>query len=196
MARHFFLQILSDKEKEIDTAMNASDQQSPEATSTTDMLPGWIMTESSAPRPYGPSKEIAPGLRVSSFDGAKLVKKPWGHEIWLHDPTAPYAFKLFIVKKGHQTSLMSHRRKRESYFILAGNGRLHYRQNAEAPDESLEFTAGTVVQIEPGAIHRAEASMTDCIIIEATTPDPDGSDVIRHADDEGRCDGIVASEHA
>src|SRR5690242_2790163 len=101
---------------------------------TTDPLPHWITGIATSPRPYGASKEVAPGLIVSSIEGAKLVLKPWGHEIWLHDPQAPYAFKIFMVKAGHRTSLMVHNVKRETYFILSGKGRLHYRQNANAPD--------------------------------------------------------------
>ena len=150
-----------------------------------------------APRPYGPIKEIAPGLKVGSYqETAKIVIKPWGHEYWIHNESAPYNYKLFIVRKGEETSLMSHRQKIETYFILAGEGVLWYRQDATSPNETLQFKAGTIVQIEPGAIHGAIATESDCVILEATTPDPQSIDVIRHADKAGRSDGFIPSEHA
>jgi mannose-6-phosphate isomerase-like protein (cupin superfamily) len=181
--------------------MNTSKlQQLKEHPVSTGALPGWLTASPTTPRDYEPKRQLAPGLEVSSFEGAKIVIKPWGHETWLHDLAAPYAYKLFIVRKGHRTSLMSHRAKRETYFILSGTGRLHYcldnRYTKGDPTETIEFGPGTVVQIEPGALHRAEATTEDCVILEATTPDPDGTDVIRHDDDEGRCDGRVGGEHA
>ena len=147
---------------------------------------------------YGPSAnlpavELFPGLRLNKFDNVKLVEKPWGWERWLHERDAPFGFKVIKVKAGMRTSLQYHERKQETYYILMGEGRLHFRRTMNSTDEIVDFSSGAIGHVDPGAIHRVEA-ITDIILIESTTPD-DGTDNIRIDDDQGRPSGRIDSEH-
>jgi mannose-6-phosphate isomerase-like protein (cupin superfamily) len=136
---------------------------------------------------------LAAGLRLSKFGDAKFVAKPWGNERWLHETGAPFGFKVIQIKAGNRTSLQYHKRKVETYFILMGEGRLHYRRGPDAADEVMDFSSGAIGHVDPGAIHRVEA-ITDVILIESTTPD-DGSDNVRIHDDSGRRSGRIETEH-
>jgi mannose-6-phosphate isomerase-like protein (cupin superfamily) len=136
---------------------------------------------------------VAPGLRLTQFGASKFVRKFWGWERWLHEEDAPFGFKVILVKAGHRTSLQYHEHKQETYFILMGEGRLHFRQSVDAEDEVVDFSSGALGHVDPGTVHRVEA-ITDIILIEATTPD-DGSDNVRLHDDQGRPSGRIEHEH-
>jgi mannose-6-phosphate isomerase-like protein (cupin superfamily) len=142
---------------------------------------------------FSAAQEVAPGLRLTKFREAKLVTKPWGWERWLHETGAPFGFKVIMIKAGHRTSLQYHERKQETYFILQGEGRLHYRQSVDAEGEVADFSSGAIGHVDPGTVHRVEA-ITDIILIESTTPD-DGTDNVRIQDDLGRPSGRIEEEH-
>jgi mannose-6-phosphate isomerase len=157
-------------------------------------LPAGISEPSAGPLEAMAPKQLAPGLRLTSFRESKIVEKHWGWERWLAEKGAPFGFKVIKIAAGHRTSLQYHERKQESYFILMGEGRLHYRRNHQAPDEVVEFSSGAIGHVDAGTVHRVEA-ITDVILIESTTPD-DGSDNIRIQDDLGRGSGRIDREHA
>src|SRR4051794_21477384 len=52
----------------------------------------------------------------------KRVEKPWGHEILLSPPDAPYTSKLIHVKAGKRLSLQLHDTKVETQTLVAGKG--------------------------------------------------------------------------
>ena len=53
----------------------------------------------------------------------KLVKKPWGHELWIADGThTPYASKRILFLAGNRTSLQVHEYKIETNYVLSGTG--------------------------------------------------------------------------
>jgi mannose-6-phosphate isomerase len=151
------------------------------------------------PTPIGGAHEtlepetLSPGIRMQRFTDVKRVVKRWGQERWLHEPGAPYGFKVIRIKAGHRTSLQLHERKRESYFILEGEAILHYRTALDAPTRQVPFGVGALAHVDPGAVHRVEA-VTDIILIEASTHD-DGSDNVRIEDDYGRGNGRIGVEH-
>jgi mannose-6-phosphate isomerase len=156
-------------------------------------LPPGIVEPLAGPSAALPAAELAPGLRLTRFRDAKVVEKHWGWERWLHEADAPFGFKIIKVKAGERTSLQYHEHKRETYFILQGEGRLHYRQRVDAADQVTEFSSGAIGHVDPGAVHRVEA-VTDIILIESTTPD-DGTDNVRIQDDRGRPSGRIDDEH-
>jgi len=109
------------------------------------------------------------------------VDKPWGHElIWAR--TDRYVGKILHVKAGHALSLQYHERKDETIHLLRGEMRLHFG----ATPTSLEVRTlreGESFHVPTGLVHRFEA-VTDCDILEASTPDLD--DVVRLEDRYGR----------
>jgi mannose-6-phosphate isomerase len=139
--------------------------------------------------------QVLAGVRMVRFQDVKLVRKRWGLERWLHEADAPFGFKVIRLKAGHRTSLQYHERKRETYHILEGEAVLVLRDSKNEPDKRLDFPAGMIAHVEPGAIHRVEA-VSDVVLIEASTSD-DGTDNIRIEDDYGRDgrDGRIPEEH-
>lgn len=109
------------------------------------------------------------------------VEKPWGYElIWAR--TDHYIGKLLHVRAGHALSLQYHERKDETIHLLRGE--LRFQAGPSATElRDVPFPPGTSYHIPPGIVHRMEA-ITDCDILEASTPDLE--DVVRLEDRYGR----------
>jgi mannose-6-phosphate isomerase len=146
-----------------------------------------------AGREDGPDSRPAlpDGLRLSTREGAKVVHKHWGEERWLVHGDAPFVFKAIRLRAGQRTSLQYHMRKEEANLILTGKARLHYDGSSTAPS-TCPLGPGSVLHVQPGAVHRIEA-ITDVLLIEVSTPEVD--DVVRLSDDWGRPDGRIDAEH-
>ena len=71
----------------------------------------------------------------------RRIDKPWGYEILLSPPDAPYASKLIHVHAGKRLSLQVHDRKVETQTLVAGRGILVL----EASDGELHD-----IQMQPG----------------------------------------------
>jgi len=143
----------------------------------------------------------------------KMVTKPWGYEEWISDGSKmPYALKRIMFRAGHRSSLQVHQQKRETNYVLSGEGVLILgnrpfpikdylggQLNSETFEWYLEDVSEHVLKpgmsfdIEPGTIHRVVAA-TDLTFIEASTTELD--DVIRLQDDAKRGNGRIDSEHA
>ena len=143
----------------------------------------------------------------------KIVSKPWGQEEWISDGLRmPYALKKILFTAGHRSSLQVHQQKKETNYVLSGEGILILgnrsfptndylggRLTAETLEWYLEdvtshdLKPGMSFDINPGTIHRVIA-ISDLVFIEASTPELD--DVIRLQDDSRRGNGRIASEHA
>lgn len=139
------------------------------------------MATDAFPEPSGEKDAV-----VVEPDMVRLVAKPWGEERWIAH-TDRYAGKLLILKKGHRLSLQYHERKHEVQYV--DSGRIRYTLGStDRPGDVREVigTAGTVVILPPGAIHRLEA-LEDSRIFEVSTPELD--DVVRIEDDYGRAAG-------
>lgn len=142
----------------------------------------------------------------------KLVKKHWGHELWIADGTStPYATKRILFKAGNRTSLQVHEHKIETNYVLSGEGVLHrsrepldiakfLEQGMTAVDvetyeysfEHIDLKPGVVFDVHPGYVHRVIA-VTDLEFMETSTTELD--DVIRLQDDAGRTHGKISYEH-
>lgn len=142
----------------------------------------------------------------------KIVKKPWGQEIWIADGIrTPYALKRILFKSGNRTSLQVHAHKFETNYVLSGTGMLyrskelfdieHFLINGlteeqvksyESTFECIELSEGISFDVAPGYTHRVVA-ISDLIFIEASTPELD--DVIRLQDDQCRTHGRISNEH-
>jgi mannose-6-phosphate isomerase-like protein (cupin superfamily) len=111
----------------------------------------------------------------------KEVSKPWGGELWVA-VTEQYALKIIVLNAGQRSSLQYHRQKHEHIYIDQGQAKIEYL------DEDGQLTAticgpGTIIENQPGALHRVEA-LTDLRLIEVQTPFLD--DVVRVEDDYQR----------
>ena len=107
---------------------------------------------------------------------AKIVEKPWGHEIW-YAHTPAYAGKLLDVHAGQRLSLQMHEIKSETLYLLTGHVTLTFGT------ATYDWLPGTAVDIPTGTVHRIEA-LAESVILEVSTPHLD--DVIRLSDDYGR----------
>jgi mannose-6-phosphate isomerase len=120
----------------------------------------------------------------------KVVTKPWGEENWLQ-LNDRYCFKRIVMKAGHRSSLQHHEKKHETNFIVSGKVALEI-QNGDGEMETWHLGPGDLFTVPPPRIHRVNA-LTDIVMLEVSTPEVD--DVVRHADDAGRGDGRIESEH-
>ncbi|MFH1380037.1 MAG: cupin domain-containing protein [bacterium] len=107
----------------------------------------------------------------------KIIKKPWGQEIWFAD-SPKYLGKILIVNKGCRLSAQYHAKKHETMYCESGSCEF------ELNGKKKVFRKGHAIVIPPGTIHRIYAKYGGVRIFEVSTPHPD--DVIRLRDDYGR----------
>jgi mannose-6-phosphate isomerase len=123
-----------------------------------------------------------PGLAKHGGSAGKVEsavqEKKWGWELWLVY-TDKYALKILHVNKGGRLSLQRHSQKQESWVVLAGEPELTVTQ-----DKVAAYSAGDVLHIPPGTVHRIAAPSGDVEILEVSTPEL--SDLERLEDDYGR----------
>ena len=122
-----------------------------------------------------------PGSRVEvpKFDSrgfnlaplSRRVEKPWGYEILLSPPEAPYTSKLIHVEAGKRLSLQIHDVKVETQTLVSGKGILVL----EGPDGQIHEIAmepGVGYHVAVGQRHRlCAAPDADATIYEASTPE-------------------------
>ena len=106
----------------------------------------------------------------------KIVKKPWGREIWIVDEPE-YAGKILEIKRGFRTSLHYHKKKKESLYLLEGKLKVTHSKG------EFMLKEGETLTLTPGDIHRFYAQ-TDVKFFEVSTSDL--TDVVRVEDDYGR----------
>lgn len=111
----------------------------------------------------------------------KIVKKPWGEEVWFAQ-TENYAGKILRISKGHRYSLQYHNQKRETQYLHSGQIKLTFGDDVNNLQERI-LNPGEKFECIPPTIHRVEA-LEDSEIFEVSTPELD--DVVKLADDYGR----------
>jgi mannose-6-phosphate isomerase-like protein (cupin superfamily) len=110
----------------------------------------------------------------------RRVEKPWGYElIWAH--TTRYVAKILHIKQGHRLSLQYHNQKDETIYVQSGRLLFIVGEGSELVEK--EMGQGDSFHIPPLTRHRMMA-LTDCDILEASTPELD--DVVRLEDAYGR----------
>ncbi|MDP3992346.1 MAG: hypothetical protein Q8P79_02470 [Nanoarchaeota archaeon] len=131
-------------------------------------------------------------------EDAKIVKKPWGREVWLREPTEEekragrgYCYKRIYINQGTRTSYQYHEKKMETNFIIYGNAEV-WLENESGSIEKIIMGPGEFFTVIPPRKHRVIA-LTDLILQEVSTPEVD--DVIRLEDDTGRGHGRIDNEH-
>lgn len=140
------------------------------------------------------------GLLFARHADLYKVVKPWGHELWINGQHPCYALKEIFIKAGTKTSLQYHNFKQETNVLFQGTAKLHYKANAQIPNDQVKEADTATAQIEPVSsvdvmpktLHRLEA-VTDILLYETSTPHLD--DVVRVLDDSKRPDGRLEMEH-
>lgn len=119
---------------------------------------------------------------------SRTTAKPWGHEVLISPPEAPYAGKLLYVTAGRRLSLQWHDQKDESIALISGNATL-VLQDERGNLVEVAMEPNTGYRVVPGRKHRIVAH-EDSVFVEASTPEV--GTTYRVEDDYGRSDSPAA----
>jgi mannose-6-phosphate isomerase len=118
----------------------------------------------------------------------RRIEKPWGYEILLSPPDAPYASKIIHVQAGKRLSLQLHDTKVETQTLVTGQGVL-VLEGADGQLHDIQMQPGVGYHIAVGQRHRLCATPDqDATIFEASSPET--GKTLRLADDYNRPDEI------
>ncbi len=97
-----------------------------------------------------------------------LGKRAWGTEKLLALIPKKISLKKLFIKKGQKGGLQFHRKKNECGVIVSGKLKIKYDNGSGKLCEKI-LSTGETFHFPPGCVHQEEA-LTDCEIIEASTP--------------------------
>jgi mannose-6-phosphate isomerase len=118
----------------------------------------------------------------------RRVEKPWGYEIVLSPPDAPYTSKLIHVHAGKRLSLQLHDTKVETQTLIGGRGVL-VLEGSDGQLHDIQMRPGVGYHVAVGQRHRLCAvPEEDATIFEASTPE--AGTTVRLDDDYGRPDEV------
>lgn len=95
-------------------------------------------------------------------------ERPWGTEDLLALVSKQFSVKRLKIKAGNKGGLQYHRFKDEVAIMISGQMLIRYDLGDKILKEKI-ISAGEVVHFPPGLVHQEEA-ITDCEIIEASSP--------------------------
>jgi mannose-6-phosphate isomerase len=95
-------------------------------------------------------------------------ERPWGTEDLLALVSKQFSVKRLKIKAGNKGGLQYHRYKDEVAIMISGKMLIRYDLGDKILKEKI-INAGEVVHFPPGLVHQEEA-ITDCEIIEASSP--------------------------
>jgi mannose-6-phosphate isomerase-like protein (cupin superfamily) len=95
-------------------------------------------------------------------------ERPWGTEDLLALVSKQFSVKRLKIKAGNKGGLQYHRFKDEVAIMISGQMLIRYDLGDKILKEKV-VNAGDVVHFPPGLVHQEEA-ITDCEIIEASSP--------------------------
>ena len=95
-------------------------------------------------------------------------ERPWGTEDLLAIVSKQFSVKRLKIKAGNKGGLQYHRFKDEVAIMISGQMLIRYDLGDKILQEKI-VKAGEVVHFPPGLVHQEEA-ITDCEIIEASSP--------------------------
>jgi len=106
---------------------------------------------------------------VSVFPVKESVgSRPWGTEDLLALVSGKFSVKVLTIQAGNKGGLQFHRLKDEVAILISGELLVRYDLGDKVLKERV-IHAGEAVHFMPGLVHQEEA-LTDCVIIEASTP--------------------------
>ncbi len=94
--------------------------------------------------------------------------RPWGTEDLLALVSKQFSVKRLRIKAGSKGGLQYHRLKDEVAIVISGRMLIRYDLGDKVLNEKI-IEAGDVVHFPPGLVHQEEA-LTDCELIEASSP--------------------------
>lgn len=95
-------------------------------------------------------------------------ERPWGTEDLLALVSKQFSVKRLKIKAGNKGGLQYHRFKDEVAIMISGQMLIRYDLGDKILQEKI-VKAGEVIHFPPGLVHQEEA-ITDCEIIEASSP--------------------------
>ncbi len=95
-------------------------------------------------------------------------ERPWGTEDLIALVSKQFSVKRLKIKAGNKGGLQFHRLKDEVAIIISGKMLIRFDLGDKVLREKI-IGPGEVVHFPPGLVHQEEA-ITDCEIIEASTP--------------------------
>ena len=95
-------------------------------------------------------------------------ERPWGTEDLLAVVPKKFSVKIMNVRAGNKGGLQYHRLKDEVAVLISGEMVIRFDLGDGLIRERVIRT-GDVAHFPPGLVHQEEA-ITDCVIIEASTP--------------------------
>ena len=101
-------------------------------------------------------------------DAESVGERPWGTEDLLAVVSKKFSVKQIKVHAGNKGGLQLHRLKDEVAVLISGEMLIRFDLGDGQLKERVIKT-GDVVHFPPGLVHQEEA-ITDCVIIEASTP--------------------------
>jgi mannose-6-phosphate isomerase-like protein (cupin superfamily) len=97
-----------------------------------------------------------------------LGERIWGEEVLLAVVSGKYSLKRLLVRAGCKGGLQYHRLKDEVAVVISGQMIIRTDDGSGNLVERI-VGPGDVVHFSPGVVHQEEA-ITDCVLIEASTP--------------------------
>ena len=99
----------------------------------------------------------------------KFVKKPWGHELWIHN-SPEYCGKLLVFPNlGSSFSMHYHLKKAESWYVQQGCFVFQYVDTETAETKEMILNEGDCVDVSRGQPHKLTSLENDSIIFEVST---------------------------
>jgi len=95
-------------------------------------------------------------------------KRDWGKEELLVLISKVLTLKRLLIKKGKKGGLQFHHKKNECGYLVKGKLIVRYDKGDGKLRKKI-LNAGSCFHFPPGSVHQEEA-MTNCEIIEASTP--------------------------
>jgi mannose-6-phosphate isomerase-like protein (cupin superfamily) len=95
-------------------------------------------------------------------------ERPWGTEDLIALVSNQFSVKRLKIKSGNKGGLQYHRLKDEVAIMISGKMLIRYDLGDKILREKI-VEAGDVIHFPPGLVHQEEA-ITDCEIIEASSP--------------------------
>ena len=94
--------------------------------------------------------------------------RDWGEESLIALSPGKYTLKKLFIKAGKKGGLQYHRLKDESAYVVSGKMIIRFDEGDGLLREKI-VSAGDCFRFPPLCVHQEEA-ITDCVIIEASTP--------------------------
>ena len=96
-----------------------------------------------------------------------MGNRDWGSEELIGLVENCFSFKRLYLKAGSKGGLQYHHKKHEIGILISGELIIRLAEGKKLREYKLN--AGSAFEFKPGVVHQEEA-VTDCVIIEASTP--------------------------